>query len=475
MIKPTPARRKQKTEHDLFFMRLDSMRPSPENDTLYRPVLQTDPAIIKLADDIKRNGLLDPIVVSRDGFIVSGHRRYAAATLAGLVEVPVTRHPIAHDDPEFVPLLASFNQQREKTFAEKLRETVVEASQSEAVAAMQSFRIEQSRNAVAQCPTIAMGERRNRTKISSNKWPMLNAIIEILNDELKAFLPTTVRTIHYQLLNKQVLVMASKPKSRYRNDKKSYKALIDLVASARIEGYIPFDWITDPTRATTKWKTFGECKEFLSEKMGGFLKGYWRDLLQSQPNHIEVIGEKNTIDSIIRPVCMEYTVPYTIGRGYCSLGPRAALHKRFQQSGKERLVLVILSDFDPDGDMIAQSFARSLRDDFGVPEELIVPVRAALTPKQVKALRLPRSYLAAKKTSNHYERFVSDHGSDTVYELEAVPPVQLQELLENTLKQLIDIERFNEEVEAEEEDQCEIENTRRRVVESMRLAEGGEP
>lgn len=225
----------------MFFMRLDSMWPSPENDTLYRPVLQTDPAIIKLAEDIKKNGLLDPIVVSRDGFIVSGHRRYAAATLAGLVEVPVTRHPIAHDDPAFVPLLTSYNQQREKTFSEKLRETVVEASQSEAVAAMQSFRIEQSRNAVAQCPTIAMGQRRNRTKISKNKKPMLNAIIEILSNELKAFLPTTIRTIHYQLLNKRVLIMGSNPKSLYRNDKASYQALIDLVARARIEEHIPYD------------------------------------------------------------------------------------------------------------------------------------------------------------------------------------------------------------------------------------------
>ena len=450
------------------------MRPSPENDTLYGPVLQTDPAIIKLAEDIKKNGLLDPIVVSRDGFIVSGHRRYAAATLAGLVEVPVTRHPIAHDDPAFVPLLTSYNQQREKTFSEKLRETVVEASQSEAVAAMQSFRIEQSRNAVAQCPTIAMGQRRNRTKISKNKKPMLNAIIEILSNELKAFLPTTIRTIHYQLLNKRVLTMGSNPQSLYRNDKKSYKDLITLMTNARIEEYIPYDWITDLTRATTKWDTFGECKEFLSEKMGGFLKGYWRDLLQSQPNHIEVIGEKNTIDSIIRPVCMEYTVPYTIGRGYCSLGPRAALHKRFKESGKERLVLLILSDFDPDGDMIAQSFARSLRDDFGVPEELMVPVRAALTPQQVKALRLPRSLLKAKKKSKHYERFVAAHGSDAVYELEAVPPVQLQGLLEDTLEQVIDLDRFNDEAEAEQDDQTKIENTRRRTVEAMRLAEGGE-
>ena len=187
-----------------------------------------------------------------------------------------------------------------------------------------------------------------------------------------------------------------------------------------------------------------------------------------------MIGEKNTIDSIIRPVCSQYTVPYTIGRGYCSLGPRAALYKRFKESGKERLVLVILSDFDPDGDMIAQSFARSLRDDFGVPEYLLVPIRAALTPRQVKALRLPRSLLAAKETSKHYERFVSKHGSDAVYELEAVPPVQLQGLLEDTLEQVIDLDRFNDEAEAEQDDQTEIENTRRRTVAAMRLAEGGE-
>jgi len=50
-----------------------------------------------------------------------------------------------------------------------------------------------------------------------------------------------------------------------------------------------------------------------------------------------------------------------------------------------------------------------------------------------------------------------------------VPPVQLQKLLENTLKQVIDIDRFNEEVEAEGKDQCEIENTRRRVIGLMGL------
>ena len=63
--------------------------PAPENDTLYKPVDTSDPALISLADDIIRNGILDPLVVTKDGFLISGHRRLAAARLAGLVTVPI--------------------------------------------------------------------------------------------------------------------------------------------------------------------------------------------------------------------------------------------------------------------------------------------------------------------------------------------------------------------------------------------------
>jgi len=54
-----------------------------------------------------------------------------------------------------------------------------------------------------------------------------------------------------------------------------------------------------------------------------------RDLLQSHPNHIEIVGEKNTIQPIIHPVAAEYTIPYTIGRGYASLPPRHELVGRY--------------------------------------------------------------------------------------------------------------------------------------------------
>src|SRR5262249_51457835 len=160
-----------------------------------------------------------------------------------------------------------------------------------------------------------------------------------------------------------------------------------------------------------------------------FLKDYYRDLMQSQPNHIEIIGEKNTIESIIDPVARQYCIPFTIGRGYCSLPPRHEMAQRFRRSGKEKLILLVLSDFDPEGEDFGHSFARSMRDDFGI--RTIPPIKVALTADQVRELRLPRG-LTAKRKSSRRKRFVEEHG-DHVYELESVQPAQLEEMLRRVI------------------------------------------
>ena len=53
----------------------------------------------------------------------------------------------------------------------------------------------------------------------------------------------------------------------------------------------------------------------------------------------------------------EYCIPPTIGCGYCSLPPRAAIDDRYRKSGKTKLILLIVFDFDPDGEEIAQLIA----------------------------------------------------------------------------------------------------------------------
>ena len=47
---------------------------SPENDLLYKPVDPKDPATIVLAKSVKQYGILEPLIISSDSYIISGHR-----------------------------------------------------------------------------------------------------------------------------------------------------------------------------------------------------------------------------------------------------------------------------------------------------------------------------------------------------------------------------------------------------------------
>jgi ParB-like chromosome segregation protein Spo0J len=187
-------------DHDqVYHVSLDEITPSPENDDLYRPVDIDDSEIVALADSIVQNGLREPIVLSSDGYILSGHRRYAACEIAGLSEVPVRYESISHeDDPdEFVHLLREFNRQRVKTLDERLREEVVSADPDTAHEALIEHR---ERASVVETAPIAIRDKAHRCAISKAKQPFLEAILDVLNERRK-FWPLSDRAIHYGLLN----------------------------------------------------------------------------------------------------------------------------------------------------------------------------------------------------------------------------------------------------------------------------------
>ena len=132
---------------------------------------------------------------------------------------------------------------------------------------------------------------------------------------------------------------------------------------------------------------------------------------------------------------------------------------RFKRSGKDQLIILAVSDFDPEGEEIAHSFARSLRDDFGVKD--VVPIKVAHTARQVTEMRLPPG-MKVKKKSSRAKKFTGLHG-DNVYELEAVPPDRLQEILREAIDGVLDVEAYNREIDAEKEDAAHLENLRRRI------------
>lgn len=448
-----------KMSHDSFHVEmvpLYDLIPCPLNDEIYKPIDTNSPEMQPLIDSIIREGkVLEPLVVTMDNFIISGHRRYFAASRAGTTSVPVRRMQFNFSDPSYPRLLVAFNTQRTKSADEILREEFI---LTDPEAPYRDLVEHRKKQAQVNVDGILIEGTKTRSIISFAKLPFLRAINSVL-EELKEFWPVSDRQVHYNLLNKPPLIHASKPESKYRNNSQSYKSLVELLTRARVSGQIPFEAIHDPTRPVTFWKVHLSASPFIREEVNGFLKGYCRDLLQSQPNFVMMIGEKNTIQPIIRPVAAEYTVPFMIGRGYSSLPPRHEIATRFKKSGKTKLVLLILSDYDPEGEDIAHSFARSLRDDFNIPD--VHPVKIALTRGQVEELDLP-PLMKAKKGSSRSKKFVERHG-ENVFELEAIPPTRLQQIIREAIESLLDMKRFRQEQEQERHDAKELFVMRQRI------------
>jgi len=137
--------------------------------------------------------------------------------------------------------------------------------------------------------------------------------------------------------------------------------------------------------------------------------------------------------------------------------------QRFMQSGKEQMILLILSDFDPDGEEIAASFPRSLRDDFGLSN--VIANKVAISGADVREHRLP-SDMEAKKTSMNYKKFVSRYGIH-VAELDAAPVALLQGKLRDAIESCLDMEIFRAELTKEKEDYAFIAATKQMVIKAM--------
>ncbi len=405
--------------------------------------------------------------MTQDNVLLSGHCRLEAAREIGLTEVPVEHRNISYaEDPDgCIRLIVEYNRQRPKTRTEMVREAGVALSPEDAWRALKCARQEQA-EAGGKLRTFDAGDFKARDRITSARSQFLAAVQTVL-EENRDYLPMSDRQVHYRLLNARPLIHARKPKSAYRNDEASYRALTKLLTQARLEGSIPMDALCDETRPVALWRTWNTVGEYLEQVMPVLLTGYRRDVQRSQPHHVELFAEKLTLRAILNPLADEYSLPLTIGRGFVSLPPRAGMADRWRASGKAALILLAVADADPEGDEITRSLARSLQYEFHVPD--VRPVRVALTPAQARAMGLP-SLMTAKRESSRYEAFKARHSGDSAWEVESLAPPDLQRLLREAIKAALDVPAFNAEVAAEKEDARALSGLRSRMIEVLKDA-----
>lgn len=437
------------------------IKVAPENDLLYESFGAANADDRALIESIRELDIQEPLVLSEDNYLLSGHRRLAAAKYLGLEVVPVRFTGTVFADlskPEKLEELRLFNQQRDKTPAEKIREQLLEIDTEEAYKTMIRNRAKQKFDMPDS--NVSLGAVKKRARITTLQF--LHTVQKIIREN-KEYWPLTVRRVHYLLLNDPPLRHDRKTDSRYMNDASSYKALTNLLARARLEGIVPVRAIEDATRPIQIGAGFPSLERFIQQESENFLIGYSRNLMQGQPHHIEIMLEKNALRSVIEKVAREYCISVTTGRGFSSLSPRYELLSRYKRSGKKKLILLMLTDFDPDGEQIAASFARSMRDDFGLRD--ILPIKVALTAEDVEFQNLP-SDLDAKPSSPNYAKFIEKYGTKAV-ELDAAPVKFLQGKLRNAIESVLDKDAYNTQIDMEKEDAGNAEAYRRVVLEAI--------
>ncbi len=430
---------------------VEAIRTARENDSLYDRFGIANRDDYDLAMSIKEKGIQEPLTLSTDYYLLSGHRRLAAAKYLKLTNVPVRFVELEFrwlTDADKLETLRLYNRQRDKSPSERIREKLLDINPEEAHLKLFMHRCES--RAMASEINVELGGAKTRAKITTLQFL---AKAQQIIEENREYWPLTVRRVHYLLLNDPPLKHDKKPGSVYANDKASYKALTNLLIRARLSNDVPMLSIEDSTRPIKAAYGFSTMEEFVAQETENFLTGYSRNLMQGQPHHLEIILEKNALRTVIESVAREYCIPITTVRGFSSLSPRYDLFARFKHSGKDKLVLLMLTDFDPDGDQIAASFASSMRDDFYLNN--IHPVKVALTVEDVHENDLP-SDMDAKPSSPNYAKFFKRYGSTKAVELDAAPVVLLQQKLRDEIESVIDVDEFNAQVELQKLDAAHI-------------------
>lgn len=443
-------------QYEVHWLSSSTIKPSPENDDIYGPIIH-DQQMQDLIISIKSNGLGEPLLLTQDGFIVSGHRRFYATQRLGWKQVPCRYHPTItrSGTTDYHKKLTEYNPQRVKSVGTLLRESLLrDQSPDDTYIAI---RVHQEAQLRVDTSFMEVSGEKKSKPIAGGKAEFLRAAQRIVED-LREYWPLSIRQIHYNLLNDPPLTQTPKDSKfdiehyRYRNDKSSYNKLVRLLNPARFTGQIPMAAIDDATRPQIKHIGFQSVSQFVSQEMKNFLAGYHRDRQQDQPRHLEILGEKNTLMSVLKKVSHEYYVPLSLARGFCSIPVWRDMAERFQRSGKKSMVLLIVSDYDPEGLELADDAIRSLRrSPWKIPVE---GHRVAVERSQIDELGLAEDFNPAKETSSRLKSFVGRTGGRETWECEALPPGYLLEQVKAAVEANMDMEVFRQIVSQEKSD-CE--------------------
>ena len=246
----------------------------------------------------------------------------------------------------------------------------------------------------------------------------------------------TLRQLFYQLIGKDLIP----------NTQKEYKKLSTLLTKARESGRVDWSCIEDRIRRPLEWNWFNNIQECAKEAAQGFCLQRW----STQPKYVELWCEKDALSSVLRPICDELFVTSMVNRGYSSCSAMYEARNRIERNRKHnkwrisrRVHILYLGDLDPSG----EDMVRDIRDRFDMFEvEDIKVTKVAINPDQVKRWNLKHN--TAKLSDSRADGFIAKFGNKS-YEVDAIPPRELQKLIKRSIVKHMDMASYQRIVSVE--------------------------
>ena len=241
----------------------------------------------------------------------------------------------------------------------------------------------------------------------------------------------TLRQVYYQFVSRGYIP----------NKQASYNKLGSVINDARLAGMIDWSAIEDRTRYLRNLAHWDSPVDIVEAAVQSYRTDKW----ETQPVHPEVWIEKDALIDIVAQACKPMDVPHFSCRGYISQTAMYNAARRLRRYG--RSIIFHFGDHDPSGIDMTRDIEDRLNI-FGVYPDVI---RVALNMDQVEEFNPPPN--PAKQTDSRYESYIAEYGDES-WELDALEPSMLKELISEHLVEQRNDELWDEACskEAEEKD-----------------------
>ena len=272
-------------------------------------------------------------------------------------------------------------------------------------------------------------------------------LIVTVNDILREYAVQnyrlSLRQLYYQLV----------ARGKIENSVKSYKRIGNLISDARLSGLVDWNMIEDRGRETNFLNHWDNPAEIVRDASRWFRTYKW----EGQRNYCEVMVEKDALSGILLPVCQELDIRFTANKGYSSSSAMYETGKRLARiwdtGDIDEIHIFYFGDHDPSGIDMTRDIAERLGlFTYGMISHVNVH-RLALNWDQVELWQPPEN--PAKETDSRYQAYADEFGESS-WELDAVEPRDLADLVRDNVQELIDQDLWDEVVAREDTMRAEL-------------------